>query len=82
MTINIDSLFKNADPIVSGILNNALSEKEISVEDALALYTTTGIDFHLVGLVADEIRRKRVGDVVSYVVNRNISWVYFEIVRC
>ena len=69
MTINIDSLFKNADPIVSKILNNALSDKEISVEDALILYTTTGIDFHLVGLVADEIRRRRVGDVVSYVVN-------------
>ena len=33
MTINIDSLFKNADPIVSKILNNALSDKEISVKD-------------------------------------------------
>jgi len=82
MTINIDSLFKNADPIVSGILNNALSDKEISVEDALALYTTTGIDFHLVGLVADEIRRRRVGDVVSYVVNRNINFTNVCIKQC
>ncbi|MEK0376923.1 MAG: 7,8-didemethyl-8-hydroxy-5-deazariboflavin synthase subunit CofH, partial [Nitrosopumilus sp.] len=61
MTSNIDSLFKNADPIVSKILNNALSDKEISVEEGLTLYNTTGIDFHLVGLVADEIRRRRVG---------------------
>ncbi len=82
MTINIDSLFKNADPIVSGILNNALSDKEISVEDALTLYTTTGIDFHLVGLVADEIRRRRVGDVVSYVVNRNINFTNVCIKQC
>jgi FO synthase subunit 2 len=82
MTINIDSLFKNADPIVSGILNNALSDKEISVEDALSLYTTTGIDFHLVGLVADEIRRRRVGDVVSYVVNRNINFTNVCIKQC
>jgi len=82
MTINIDSLFKNADPVVSGILNNALSDKEISVEDALALYTTTGIDFHLVGLVADEIRRRRVGDVVSYVVNRNINFTNVCIKQC
>ncbi|MEK0320689.1 MAG: 7,8-didemethyl-8-hydroxy-5-deazariboflavin synthase subunit CofH, partial [Nitrosopumilus sp.] len=74
MTSSIDSLFKNADPIVSKILNNALSDKEISVEDALTLYNTTGIDFHLVGLVADEIRRRRVGDIVSYVVNRNINF--------
>jgi len=33
MTLNIDSLFRNADPIVSEILNNALSEKEISSKE-------------------------------------------------
>jgi len=78
----IDSLFKNADPIVSKILNNALSDKEISVKDALILYNTTGIDFHLVGLVADEIRRRRVGDIVSYVVNRNINFTNVCIKQC
>ena len=82
MTSNIDSLFKNADPIVSKILNNALSDKEISVEDALTLYNTTGIDFHLVGLVADEIRKRRVGDIVSYVVNRNINFTNVCIKQC
>ena len=82
MTSNIDSLFKNADPIVSKILNNALSDKEISVEDALILYNTTGMDFHLVGLVADEIRRRRVGDIVSYVVNRNINFTNVCIKQC
>ena len=79
---NIDSLFKNADPIVSKILNNALSDKEISIEEGLMLYNTTGIDFHLVGLVADEIRRRRVGDVVSYVVNRNINFTNVCIKQC
>ena len=79
---DIESLFKNADPIVSEILNNALSEKEISEQDALALYKTTGIDFHLVGLVADEIRKRRVGDTVSYVVNRNINFTNVCIKQC
>jgi FO synthase subunit 2 len=79
---NIESLFKNADPLVSTILNNALSDKEISEKDALTLYKTTGIDFHLVGLVADEIRRRRVGDVVSYVVNRNINFTNVCIKQC
>ena len=79
---NIDSLFKNADPIVSQILNSALSDKEISEEDGLALYNTTGIDFHLVGLVADELRRRRVGDIVSYVVNRNINFTNVCIKQC
>ena len=79
---NIDSLFKNADPKVSEILNSALSDKEISAEDGLVLYNTTGIDFHLVGLVADEIRRRRTGDIVSYVVNRNINFTNVCIKQC
>ena len=82
MTTNIESLFKNADPIVSEILNNALSDKEVSKADALRLYNTTEIDFHLVGLVADEIRRRRVGDIVSYVVNRNINFTNVCIKQC
>jgi len=82
MTNNIDSLFKNADPIVSKILNNALSDKEISVQEGLTLYNTTEIDSHLVGLVADEIRRRRVGDIVSYVVNRNINFTNVCIKQC
>ena len=82
MTLNIDTLFRNADPIVSEILNNALSEKEISSKDGLALYKTKGIDFHLVGLVADELRKRRVGNIVSYVVNRNINFTNVCIKQC
>jgi len=82
MTINIDSLFKNADPLVSEILNNALSEKEITGKEGLILYQTKGIDFHLVGLVADELRKRRVGNTVSYVVNRNINFTNVCIKQC
>ena len=82
MTLNIDSLFRNADPIVSEILNNALSEKEISSKDGLILYKAKGIDFHLVGLVADELRKRRVGNIVSYVVNRNINFTNVCIKQC
>ena len=82
MTINIDSLFKKADPTVSEILNNALSEKEITGKEGLILYQTKGIDFHLVGLVADELRKRRVGNTVSYVVNRNINFTNVCIKQC
>ena len=82
MTLNIDSLLRNADPIVSEILNNALSEKEISSKDGLTLYKTKGIDYHLVGLVADELRKRRVGNIVSYVVNRNINFTNVCIKQC
>jgi len=82
MTINIDSLFRNADPVIADILNNALSEKEISAREGLELYKTNGIDFHLVGLVADELRKRRVGNIVSYVVNRNINFTNVCIKQC
>ena len=80
--MNLDSLFKHADPIISEILNNALSDKEISAKEGIELYSVNGINFHLVGLVADEIRRRRVGDIVSYVVNRNINFTNVCIKQC
>jgi FO synthase subunit 2 len=82
MSINIESLFKNSDSFVSEILNKALSDKEITAQEGLRLYNTTGIDFHLVGLVADEIRKRRVGDIVTYVVNRNINFTNVCIKQC
>lgn len=82
MISNIDSLLKNADPLVADSLNNALSEKEISIKEAMHLYGATGIDFHLVGMVADELRRRRVGDIVTFVVNRNINFTNVCIKQC
>ena len=70
----LDSFFKNADPLVAETLNRALSDKEISPQEAVRLYQTDGMDFHLVGMVADELRRRTVGDIVTYVVNRNINF--------
>ena len=82
MSINIDSLFRNADPQISDILTKALSEKEISAKEGLVLYNSEGMGFHLVGLVADELRRRRVGDIVTYVVNRNINFTNVCIKQC
>jgi 5-amino-6-(D-ribitylamino)uracil---L-tyrosine 4-hydroxyphenyl transferase len=82
MTNNIESLFRNADPIVTEILNRALSEKEISAKEGIELYKTKGIEFHLVGLVANELRKRRVGNTVSYVVNRNINFTNVCIKQC
>ena len=82
MTNNIDSLFRNADPIVTEILNKALSEKEVSAKEGVELYKTRGMEFHLVGLVANELRKRRVGNIVSYVVNRNINFTNVCIKQC
>ncbi|MCU0297039.1 MAG: bifunctional FO biosynthesis protein CofGH [Candidatus Nanopelagicales bacterium] len=41
---------------------------------ALALFAATGDQVALVAGVADDLRRRRVGDEVTYVVNRNINF--------
>ncbi|MEO9310130.1 MAG: 5-amino-6-(D-ribitylamino)uracil--L-tyrosine 4-hydroxyphenyl transferase CofH [Nitrososphaera sp.] len=78
----IDSLLKNADPLIADTLNRALEEKEITVEEGIRLYDAKGIDFHLVGMVADELRKRRVGDIVTFVVNRNINFTNVCIKQC
>lgn len=82
MSNNIDALLKHADSQVMDILNKALSDKEISPREGLTLYKTTGLDFHLVGMVANEIRRKLVGETITYVVNRNINFTNVCIKQC
>ncbi|MDE1813373.1 MAG: 5-amino-6-(D-ribitylamino)uracil--L-tyrosine 4-hydroxyphenyl transferase CofH [Thaumarchaeota archaeon] len=77
-----ESLLKNSDPLISDTLNRALEEKEISVSEAARLFHANGLDFHLVGMVADELRKRRVGDIVTYVVNRNINFTNVCIKQC
>ncbi len=81
-TALFDSLLRNSDPLISGTLNRALDEKEISVKEATTLFNAQGIDFHMIGIVADELRRRRVGDIVTYVVNRNINFTNVCIKQC
>lgn len=78
----LESLLKNADPLISDTLNRALDEKEISVSEATRLFYAKGLDFHLVGMVADELRKRRVGDIVTYVINRNINFTNVCIKQC
>ncbi len=72
----------STDPDVKRILERALSEEEVSDSDAQRLYAVSDTDLHLVGMVADELRRRRVGDVASYVVNRNVNFTNVCIKQC
>jgi FO synthase subunit 2 len=59
-----------------------LDGAEPAVEDGDRLATATGRDLHALGLVADEMRRRQVGDVVTFVVNRNINFTNVCIKHC
>jgi 5-amino-6-(D-ribitylamino)uracil---L-tyrosine 4-hydroxyphenyl transferase len=81
-TSSFDSLLRRSDPLISDTLDRALDEKEISIKEAERLFHAKGLDFHLIGLVADELRKRRVGDIVTYVVNRNINFTNVCIKQC
>jgi len=63
-------------------LGRALDGGELPVEDALALAAAEGRDLHALALVADELRRRHAGDVVTFVVNRNINFTNVCIKHC
>ena len=70
------------DPEVARILDRALVGEDITPEEATLLFGTTGPEYNATVLVADELRRRTVGDVVTYVVNRNINFTNVCVKRC
>lgn len=71
-----------ASPRVRGVLGNLLDGGELSVADGIALTEVAGRDYAALTLVADELRRRQAGDVVTYVVNRNINFTNVCIKHC
>jgi len=78
----IAGILEHIDQQISTILHRALEDEEISWQDGLHLCETNGIDLHAICLVADEMRKRQVGDVVTYVVNRNINFTNVCIKHC
>jgi cyclic dehypoxanthinyl futalosine synthase len=61
------------DSNIQPILDKALNSERLTAEDAAALLESN--DFVRIGLAADEIRqRKNPGDVVTYIIDRNINY--------
>jgi FO synthase subunit 2 len=67
---------------VRRILGRALDGHEVDVDDALVLSSVRGRDLTAVGAVADEMRRRQAGDVVTFVVNRNVNFTNVCIKHC
>src|SRR3974377_2064526 len=80
--MTLDSILKNLDPVISNTLDRALSNKEISVDQATKLLDADGTEMNMILIVADELRRRTVGDVVTYVINRNINFTNVCIKHC
>ncbi len=78
----IGRLFAGLDRQIMRTLERALEGHEITVDEGAALFDVHGRELHALSLVADELRRRSVGDVVTYVVNRNVNFTNVCIKRC
>jgi FO synthase subunit 2 len=67
---------------VRRILGSALEGRELTVDEGIRLTEVSGRELHALTLVADEMRRRQAGDVVTYVVNRNINFTNVCIKHC
>jgi FO synthase subunit 2 len=71
-----------ASPAARRILGHALDGGAIPLDDGIALAHAEGRDLHAMWLVADEMRRRQAGDVVTFVVNRNVNFTNVCIKHC
>jgi FO synthase subunit 2 len=71
-----------ASPGVRRALGRALDGHELSVDDGLVLAVVRGRDLQALTRVADELRRRQVGDLVTFVVNRNVNFTNVCIKHC
>jgi FO synthase len=61
-------------PAIAAILDRTEAGEPPAEPDIVALFEARGRDFSAVCRAADKLRARRVGDVVTYVVNRNINY--------
>ncbi len=80
--MNLDSIIKNIDPIISTILNKVLDGKNISEEETIELFNSSGLELNMIVIVANHLCKSKKGNLVTYVINRNINFTNVCIKRC
>jgi len=78
----LERLLAATSPEVARILERSLAGTVPDDADLLALLSVTGDDLRALIAVADRVRSDDVGDVVTYVVNRNVNFTNVCFVNC
>jgi 7,8-didemethyl-8-hydroxy-5-deazariboflavin synthase CofH subunit len=76
------ALMARIDSSVARTLDRAIQGGELDFEDGIRLANTRGAEMEAVVLAADRVRRERVGDRITYVVNRNINFTNICFIGC
>ena len=69
-------------PEVARLIEGALAGKELGFEEGTLLAKSEGRELEALVLAADLVRRERVGERITYVVNRNINFTNVCFVGC
>lgn len=80
--MSIEKLFRNLDPEVSSILNKVLDNREINTKETIQLFESPSSNLTAISLVADELRSRKNGNKVTYVINRNINFTNVCVKQC
>jgi len=79
---SLERLFTTVSQPTAEILDRALSGHDITVDEAARLFDADGSDLFAIIAAADALRARTVGDVVTYVINRNINFTNVCIKAC
>src|SRR5260370_27019703 len=73
---------RSVDPAIEDITERALAGNRLDAPEIVRLFAARDPDYHRVVAAADELRRTASGDIVRYVVNRNINYTNICYYRC
>lgn len=78
----LETLLAKIDASVARTLEGALEGCELGFDEGVLLARTGGLELEALVLAADRVRRERVGEVITYIVNRNINFTNICFVGC
>jgi FO synthase subunit 2 len=79
---DLNQILNACDIEIARLLDAVLQGHEVTIDQGVLLMEQRGRNLRSIMAVADDLRRQAVGDVVTYVVNRNINFTNVCIKRC
>ena len=79
---DLEALLGRLTPAVASAIDRALAGRDLTVDETVALFDCAGADMQALVLAADHLRKEQAGDIVAYVVNRNINFTNVCIKGC
>ena len=73
---------RSVDPAIERIIERAHAGARLDAPEIVRLFAARDADYRRVVAAADELRRATSGDIVRYVVNRNINYTNICYYRC